>query len=163
MPRLINRRHEFFSHLRAQGLRLEEAYERAGYSPDRGHACRLASRPDVAERISELRRDFTDVATAERPRVIEALMSLASDCRAFGTPEGLKEARFAFLEAARLHQQVADDMARDRDIIERELGHLSDRERRGRVGDTKAQAEPESAPEAPPETAPVDALARRAA
>jgi hypothetical protein len=78
--------------------------------------------------------------------VIEALMSIANACRAFGTPEGLKEARFAFVEAARLQQQIADDLARDRDIIERELGHLPARERRGRVGDTNARAKPATAP-----------------
>jgi hypothetical protein len=76
MPKLDNRRHEWFAYLRAHGARLEEAYERAGYAPDRGHACRLASRPEVAERITELRSDFADVVTADRPRVIEALMSI---------------------------------------------------------------------------------------
>jgi hypothetical protein len=130
MPRLVNRRHEWFAHLRAQGLRLEEAYERAGYAPDRGHACRLASRPDVALRINELRSDFTDVRTADRPRVIDALMEIGQSCRALGTTSGLKEARFAYLEAARLQQQIVDDLARDREIIERELGHLPARERR---------------------------------
>ena len=137
MPRLLNRRHEWFAQLRAQGRRLEEAYERAGYAPDRGHACRLASRPDVALRINELRGDFMDVATADRPRVIEALMAIGASSRSLGTTSGLKEARFAYLEAARLQQEIARDLARDRDIIERELGNLPARERRaGVAGDT---------------------------
>ena len=121
MPKLINRRHEWFANLRARGLRLEDAYERAGYVPDRGHACRLASRPEVAERITELRSDFTDIVTADRPRVIDALMAIGQSCRSLATPSGLKEARFAYLEAARLQQQLAEDLARDREIIEREL------------------------------------------
>ena len=140
MPRLINRRHEWFAYHRAQGLRLEEAYERAGYVPDRGHACRLASRPDVAARITELRGDFTDVVTADRPRVISALMAVGDSCRSLGSPSGLKEARFAYLEAARLQQQIEDDLARDRDIIERELGQLPAKERRGKVRDAESSA-----------------------
>jgi hypothetical protein len=133
MPKLDNRRHEWFAYLRAHGARLEEAYERAGYAPDRGHACRLASRPEVAERITELRSDFADVVTADRPRVIEALMSIGHSCTALGTPPALKEARFAFLEAARLQQSIAEDLARDRELIERELNALPARDRRGRA------------------------------
>jgi hypothetical protein len=140
MPKLDNRRHEWFAHLRAHGMRLEEAYERAGYVPDRGHACRLAARPDVAERITELRSDFADIVTADRPRVIEALMAIGQSCRALGTPSGLKEARFAYLEAARLQQSITDDLARDREIIERELSCLSPRDRRGTTTDKPARA-----------------------
>jgi hypothetical protein len=120
MPQLENRRHEWFAHHRAHGHRLEEAYERAGYAPDRGHACRLAGRPDVAERINEIRNDLTQI-TADRPQVIDALMAVGQSCRALATPEGLKEARFTYLEAARLQQEIASDMARDREIIRREL------------------------------------------
>jgi hypothetical protein len=120
MPQLENRRHEWFAHHRAHGHRLEEAYERAGYTPDRGHACRLAGRQDVAERINEIRGDLTQI-TADRPRVVDALMSVGQSCRALATPEGLKEARFTYLEAARLQQEIASDMARDREIIRREL------------------------------------------
>ncbi len=139
MPQLENRRHEWFAQHRAHGHRLEEAYERAGYTPDRGHACRLASRPEVAERINEIRADFTQI-TADRPRVIHALMSVGQACRALETPEGLKEARFTYLEAARLQQEILDDMARDRDIMKRELA-LQARPAPARI----AAAEPASA------------------
>ena len=127
MPKLHNRRHEWFAQLRAKGLRLEDAYERAGYVPDRAHACRLASRPEVAERINALRTHFTEIVTAERPLVIDALMAIGKSSRNLGTTSGLKEARFAYLEAARLQQQLVEDLARDRDIIEKELSHLSAR------------------------------------
>ncbi len=55
------------------------------------------------------------------PGVIHALMSVGQACRALETPEGLKEARFTYLEAARLQQQIVDDMARDRDLMKREM------------------------------------------
>jgi hypothetical protein len=146
MPTLVHRRHEWFAYLRAHGMRLEEAYERAGYAPDRGHACRLASRPDVAERITELRGDFTDIVTADRPRVIDALMAIGQSCRALATPSGLKEARFAYLEAARLQQQIAEDLARDREIIERELGHPLARAGLGQAGRPDGGSEPDASP-----------------
>ncbi len=146
MPKLINRRHEWFAHHRARGMRLEEAYERAGYAPDRSHACRLASRPEVAERITELRGDFTDVISAERSRIIEALIAIAEASRALGTPEGLKEARFAFLAAAALQQRIADDLAKDRQIIEREMSIFFPQERRGGALDEDARAQPPAAP-----------------
>jgi hypothetical protein len=83
--------------------------------------------------------------------VIDALMAIAESCRALGTPSGLKEARFAYLEAARLQQSIAEDLARDREIIERELGGLQARERRGMAAGAAApsQAQAEEGADAP--------------
>jgi hypothetical protein len=64
--------------------------------------------------------------------VIDALMAIGQSCRSLGTPAGLKEARFAYLEAARLQQSIAEDLARDREIIERELCGLYASSRRGK-------------------------------
>ena len=100
---------------------LEEAYERAGYAPDRGHASRLAAREDVRARIFEIRLSHTDVETAEHPRVIESLISLAHQSRALRTPEGVKEARLALLDAARLQVELAKARMRDRKHMVRDL------------------------------------------
>ena len=100
---------------------LEEAYERAGYAPDRGHASRLAAREDVRERIFDIRLNHTDVLTAERPRVIEALMALADQSRAIRTPEGMRQAREALLAAARLQAELAEARTIDRKHIVRDL------------------------------------------
>ena len=57
MPVLTNARHEAFAQARAQGAMLDDAYEDAGFVLIRGHASRLASQPNVAERIAEIRTD----------------------------------------------------------------------------------------------------------
>ena len=155
MPRLLNRRHEIFAQLRAEGMRLEEAYERAGYAPDSSHDCRLASRPDVAARINDIRSHFTDIMTAERPRVIDALMEIGRSSRELRTPSALKEARFAYLEAARLQQQLAEDLARDREAIERLMAETQPGERAAKVAESESLAGPWSEWEAPPEAEPV--------
>ena len=55
MPTLQNPQHEAFAQARSRTVSLEDAFENAGYSPDRSHACRLAKRDDVSARIAELR------------------------------------------------------------------------------------------------------------
>jgi hypothetical protein len=148
MPELKNRRHEWFARLRAQGHRLEDAYERAGYAPDRSHACRLASRADVAQRINEFRTYFEDTPTAHRPQMIAALLELAAKSVAMGTPATVKEARIAYLAAAKLQVQIDQDFERDRQIIERKLGSLPARERhRGLPAAIEAAGDPGPAPD----------------
>jgi hypothetical protein len=148
MPELKNRRHEWFARLRAKGYRLEEAYERAGYAPDRSHSCRLASRPDVAQRINEFRVYYADTATAHRPQMIAALLELAAKSGAMGTPAMVKEARIAYLAAAMLQVQLDRDFDRDRQIIERKLGALPAKERhRGLPAAIEAAGDPGPAPD----------------
>jgi hypothetical protein len=131
MPDLTNRRHEWFARGRASGMRLEDAYEGACYVPDRGHACRLAARPEVASRINELASELRHAGFPNKARVIHELMEIGRESRRMRTPVGYKEARMAYLEAARLHDELAEDRARDRDILGREL----DRAARGQAPD----------------------------
>jgi hypothetical protein len=143
MPELKNRRHEWFAYFRSTGLRLEEAYERAGYAPNRSHACRLASRPDVAMRINEHHTHYTDIITTNRQDLIEKLLDLAKGAAALGTPTGIKEARIAYLSAERLQYQVAKDADRDRRIIERQMGALPLRQRmKGQPAEVEAACDP---------------------
>ncbi len=143
MPELKNRRHEWFAYFRSQGLRLEEAYERAGYAPNRSHACRLASRPDVAMRINEHHTHYTDIITTNRQDLIAKLLDLAKAGMALGTTAGMKEARLSFIAAERLHHQVAKDQARDREIIERQIAALPLRQRmKGQPAEVEAACDP---------------------
>ncbi|HEY5105998.1 MAG TPA: hypothetical protein VII73_04395 [Caulobacteraceae bacterium] len=66
MPQLANLRHECFAKYRSNGMLLEEAYERAGYAPDRGHASRLAAREDIRARNLEMRLDTQTPAPGPR-------------------------------------------------------------------------------------------------
>jgi phage terminase small subunit len=56
MPVLKNARHEKFCQLRAAGATLIAAYEGAGFSPDRGAACRLSANVSIRDRILEIQR-----------------------------------------------------------------------------------------------------------
>ena len=73
MSILQNHRHEAFAQARAAGARLDDAYEDAGFAPGRGHACRLAHTPEVAERIAELRADKARLGDAGAQAVVLAI------------------------------------------------------------------------------------------
>jgi hypothetical protein len=114
MPVLQNPRHEAFVLARAKGASLEQAYEDAGFVADKSHACRLANRPEVAERIAELRREQGDAADASPQAIIAALVRMARDSEAAKTPAGAKEARANLLEAHRLSAELALSRGCDR-------------------------------------------------
>lgn len=54
MVGLLNTRQEIFAQWLAAGRCQKEAYEHAGYEADDGNASRLATSPDVQNRIQEL-------------------------------------------------------------------------------------------------------------
>jgi hypothetical protein len=111
MPVLENPRHEAFAQARARGALLNDAYEDAGFAPDRSHANRLAGREDVAERVAELKAELraeqAGLDGASPHKVIAALLEVAKNCQAQEGPAALKEARLALLDAQRLHSEVA--------------------------------------------------------
>jgi phage terminase small subunit len=51
---LANAKHEKFAQELFKGKSADEAYQTAGYKPDRGHASRLAANGSIQARISEL-------------------------------------------------------------------------------------------------------------
>jgi hypothetical protein len=114
MPILQNPRHEAFAKARAEGARLQDAYEDAGFAHDRGHASRLAGQPQVAERIAELRAERADAADANPHAMIASLMRIAKACEDLATPAGLKEARLTLLEMRRPGAELAQERYMDR-------------------------------------------------
>ncbi len=121
MPVLQNPSHEAFAKARSGGARLEDAYEDAGFAPDSGHACRLAKRPEVAERIAELRREREDTPDAGPEAIIAALMRLAKAAETDTTPGAVKEARLNLIEADRLRQALHQTREFDRGRIRHEI------------------------------------------
>ena len=111
MPLLPNPRHEAFAQARAQGARLEIAYEDAGFAAGQGHASRLAAQPDIVERIAELREEQADLHAARPQAVIAALLKVAKACEAAGSPAAIREARLTLLEVERLRQNL--DLSRE--------------------------------------------------
>jgi hypothetical protein len=107
MPILQNPRHEAFAQARAKGMRLDDAYEDAGFVPDAGHGHRLAHRDDVARRIAELRAEQVELNDAAPKAVIATLLRIAKAGEAAATPAAIKEARLSLLEARRLSEELA--------------------------------------------------------
>jgi hypothetical protein len=107
MPILKNPRHEAFAQARAKGAVLEDAFEDAGFAPDRGHASRLAARDEVAERIAELKAEQAEIDGASTRSVIAALLRLAEGGQKLESPAALKEVRLALLDAQRLVHELA--------------------------------------------------------
>jgi hypothetical protein len=105
MPTLTNLRHEAFAQARAKGARLDEAFEAAGFVLIRGHSSRLARRPDVAERIAELRELKPGPKIATPVVVINALLHLAHAGIRAANPGIVREARLALLDAGRLQEE----------------------------------------------------------
>lgn len=78
MPVLTNPRHERFAQLKAAGMSATEAYEKAGFQPNDGNACKLANRPEILDRIKEITGAVTvqamKQAAIDKTWVIERLV-----------------------------------------------------------------------------------------
>ena len=114
MPALQNPQHEIFAKARAGGATLHDAFENAGYPPDRSHAYRLAKREDVAARIAALRAEREQAEEAQPQAIIDALVRMARDSEAQKTPAGMREARLNLLEADRLRTALTKQLNHER-------------------------------------------------
>jgi len=122
MPTLHNPQHEAFAQARAKSASLQDAFEDAGFPPDRSHACRLAKRDDVAARVGELRAAREKAEQSEPQAIIDALIRMARDSEAMKTPAGLKEARLNLLEADRLRTALTEYRNNERYQIHKVAG-----------------------------------------
>ncbi len=105
MPALANPRHEAFAQARAKGASLDDAYEDAGFTAGRGHGCRLAQRPEVAERVAQIRAERGEVDGARPAALIAALLRLADASEKLGTLDGIKDARASLLQAGQVNKE----------------------------------------------------------
>jgi hypothetical protein len=114
MPVLKNHRHEAFAKARAKGALLDEAYDAAGFVIARGHASRLAKRPEVAERLAELRAEFAAADDISPRAFILALLRIAKAAEEAKTPTSVREARLALVDAAKLQNALEQFHRKDR-------------------------------------------------
>ncbi len=117
MPILENARHEAFAQARARGVSPDQAYEDAGFVPGHNHASRLSMRPEIAERIAEIRAGLSHLDDARSHGVISALLRGAKASEATATAAALKEIRLTLLEAHRLHEGVESSRRMHRSAI----------------------------------------------
>ena len=125
MPTLTNTRYEFFAQARARGARLDDAYEDAGFVLNKGHSSRLARRPEIAQRIAELRVQRNEAEDVSPHKVIATLLRMAKAGEASENASLLKEARLALLDAARLHGDMDRARRFDQDDIVDEFDRLA--------------------------------------
>jgi phage terminase small subunit len=78
MPILRNARHERFAQGLAEGKCADEAYQAAGYKPDRGHASRLATNGSIVARVAEIQAIAVEKVGLTKEWVIERLIENAN-------------------------------------------------------------------------------------
>jgi phage terminase small subunit len=81
MPVLSNARHERFAQALAEGLTADEAYQKAGYSENRGNAIRLKANESIKQRLTELAdkaaQKVTDEVGLSRAILLRELAKIA--------------------------------------------------------------------------------------
>jgi phage terminase small subunit len=95
MAPLRNAKHERFAHELAEGKSMSEAYQMAGYRPNRSHASRLVTNGNIKGRVAELQ----DAAAAKTQITIESLIKEAADIQKRATKAGQHSAAIAALVA----------------------------------------------------------------
>lgn len=107
MPPLKNARHEAFARELAGGKTADEAYQVAGYRPNRCNASRLLNtNENIKARVAELQQ-----AAAEKTLVtIESLTRELEEARLLGmsNPRGASAAVSAVVAKAKLHGLITD-------------------------------------------------------
>jgi phage terminase small subunit len=95
MGPLRNTKHERFAQELAEGKSMSEAYEAAGYKPNRSHASRLVAKGNIKGRVAELQ----DAAAAETQVTVESLINEAADIQERAPKAGQYSAAIAALVA----------------------------------------------------------------
>ena len=76
VPALENTRHELFAHELAKGMTIDEAYQHAGYKPNRANAASLKAKEHISTRANELIAIRYQVETVDRAWVLRELQTL---------------------------------------------------------------------------------------
>ena len=143
MPVLINSRHELFAQELAKGKSASEAYELAGFQPDRGNASRLQQQDDISQRIAEILSAKESLIAQSTAKAVEKL-ALTKEWVIAGLVENAQRAlqRVAVLDGDgvptgeyRYEGHVAN---RAFELLGKELGMFIDRKEVGEPGEFAA-------------------------
>lgn len=77
MPMLANQRHEEFARGLARGKTIDQAYQDAGFKPNRSNASRLNSNDSIQNRVAELQERAATNVVLSREWVLEQLIDNA--------------------------------------------------------------------------------------
>lgn len=100
MPVLKNARHEAFAQGLAKGLTADEAYQKAGFKPNRGNAATLKANQSVLDRVAEIQGK----AAAKAGVTIQSLTDELEQARGIAIAEKQSSAAVAAtMGKAKLH------------------------------------------------------------
>ncbi len=105
---LSNPKHERFAQELCKGASQVEAYERAGYKPNDGHAARLAGNGRIKDRVAELQEKASHRTEISVAKLTEDLLRLAKNGELFNTESGTQAARACLMDAAKLNGLIVD-------------------------------------------------------
>ncbi|MET4807501.1 hypothetical protein [Limibacillus sp. MBR-115] len=102
---LSNPKHETFARLLVQGVSASEAYEKAGYKPNRQNAHKLAKEYDILRRVDELQ----SLSQQRHDVTVDGIQARLEDSyRLAEKQEKPADMRQAAMDMAKLHGLVID-------------------------------------------------------
>lgn len=93
---LKNARHERFCQERAKGVSIDEAYQLAGFAPNRSNASRLNANDHIAARVAEIVGRGAAKAEVTVERVLAEIAKIAFSDLADVTDWGVREVAFGY-------------------------------------------------------------------
>lgn len=108
MPALKNTRHERFAQELAKGKTADEAYELAGFKPNRGNATRLKANESIAVRVAELQSGAAKRTEITVASITDRLLKIAEKGEKSNDAPKLSVARAALMDAAKLNGLVVE-------------------------------------------------------
>jgi phage terminase small subunit len=106
---LKNARHERFAQELARGKSQTDAYEVAGFKPNRGAACRLAENGNIKARVSEILAAAASLAHIDAAWVLKKAVTLhekAMEAKAYASAKGALDLIGKHVEVQAFREQV---------------------------------------------------------
>ena len=116
MPVLEDAQYEVFAQALSRGSPPRKASEEAGYDDPCGEPYKRAARPDVADRVTEIRRARDGDVFADLVPLILDLLDIARFCRRQGSVAAMGTATRALVETAKLMRQLPPLQRRFEDL-----------------------------------------------
>lgn len=124
MPPLPNGRHELFACELAAGRTADEAYELAGYKPNRGNAARLKANDDIQARVAELKAASALRTGVTVDLLTQELIAILRRANGGASAGHLNAARQSVMDIAKLNGLVVDRQVNASVTLEELLGEL---------------------------------------
>lgn len=113
---LKNARHERFAQELAKGKSQVDAYQAAGYKPDRGAATRLSANVSVAARTDELKGRAAEKVVVTIENLTQRLLAIAAKGEGAKDAPLLSVARASIMDAAKLNGLIVDKIKHGLDL-----------------------------------------------